>query len=109
MERVFKILRREEWHKALVEGVFSGSKVDIQDGFIHLSTAVQAAETAARHFSGQTDLILAEFVADRLGEHLKWEISRDGQLFPHLYAALDPAQAVSVADLPWDGQKHCFP
>ena len=110
MTCIFKIVPATLWHKAERAGVFHGSDVDSRDGFIHFSTAAQAEETAAKHFAGQTDLLLVAVDADRLGPALKWEPSRGGALFPHLYAALDLGAVVSVESLPLgpDG-RHCFP
>jgi uncharacterized protein (DUF952 family) len=109
MVRIFKILHRKEWEEAVENGVFRGSEVDLRDGYIHFSTASQTAETANRHFSGQDDLLIVAFDADLMGEKLRWEASRHGQLFPHLYATLDPSQALMVVDLPWEGAAHRFP
>lgn len=99
MTRVYKILSRSAWDVAVRAGVFAGSPVDLADGYIHFSTAAQAQETAARHFAGQTGLVLAAFESAALGEALRWEPSRGGDLFPHLYGLLDPALAVEVRDL----------
>ncbi len=96
MTTIFKILRRDEWERALSSGSFAGSAVDIADGFIHFSLADQVAETARRHFAGRADLVVLSVDADGLGTALRWEPSRDGALFPHLYAPLDVAQVVSV-------------
>jgi len=84
----------------VAKGRFDGAAIDIQDGYIHFSTAAQAQETAAKHFAGQSDLVVAAFEADDLGAALRWEPSRGGQLFPHLYGALDPALARSVIEAP---------
>jgi uncharacterized protein (DUF952 family) len=100
---VYKILPRTAWETALAAGRFDGSAVDLQDGFIHFSTAAQAQETADKHFRGQAGLVLVAFDAEDLGPALRWEPSRGGQLFPHLYAALDPALARAVTDAPLDG------
>jgi uncharacterized protein (DUF952 family) len=86
--RIYKILSRREWAEALAAGVFEGSQVDLKDGFIHFSTAEQAQETARRHFAGQGDLMLLVVDAEALVERLKWEPSRGGALFPHLYGSL---------------------
>lgn len=102
MNRVYKILPRAAWAEAERAGAFHGSPLDLKDGFIHLSTALQASETARLHFRGQQDLILVGFDAEGLGDALKWEPSRGGQLFPHLYAPLPAASAVSVDPLPLD-------
>ena len=107
---IYKILPMSLWDEAKRTGVFRGAPVDIADGYIHFSTATQAAETAAKHFAGQADLMLLHVDADALGPALKWEPSRGGALFPHLYAELD-LNHVSRADaLPLgpDGQ-HAFP
>ncbi len=96
MSLIFKIVAEAEWRAAETQGAFEGSAVDRADGFIHFSTAEQAPETAARHFAGQTGLLLAAIDADALGPALKWEPSRGGALFPHLYGAL-PLSAVRWA------------
>src|SRR5437879_4938354 len=88
MARIYKILPRADWRAAQVAGRFEGSPVDQADGFIHFSTAAQAGETARRHFASQADLVVLEVEADDLGAALKWEPSRGGDLFPHLYGAL---------------------
>ena len=93
MAIIYKICERTEWHAAERIGIYRGSGVDRRDGFIHFSTAAQVAETAAKHFAGQTDLMLVAVDAAALGPALKWERSRGGDLFPHLYAAL-PLDAV---------------
>jgi len=103
--RVYKILARGEWAVAVAGGSFEGSAVDLQDGFIHFSTAAQAQETARRHFAGQAGLVVLEVEADDLGAALRWEASRGGDLFPHLYGplAVDRVRAVSDAPLGPDG------
>ena len=110
MPTLYKIVPADLWRAAERDGVFGGSPVDLQDGFIHFSTAAQAAETAAKHFSGQTDLLLVSVDSAVLGSALKWEPSRGGALFPHLYAALDVKRATAVVPLPLgeDG-RHRFP
>ena len=99
MTRVYKILSGAEWDEAAAKGRFDGSADDLRDGFVHLSAADQAAETARRYFSGRHDLVLAAFEAAALGPALKWEPSRGGALFPHLYAPLPTAAAVEVRPL----------
>jgi uncharacterized protein (DUF952 family) len=103
--RVYKIIARETWEAAVRAGRFEGAAIDRTDGYIHLSTALQAPETARRHFFGQPDLVLVRLDAARLGPALKWEPSRGGDLFPHLYGPLDPAlaEAVTPIDLAADG------
>ena len=105
MGRIYKILSRAEWTLAQAAGVFEGSAVDHADGFIHFSSAAQAAETARRHFAGQADLVVLEIEADDLGAALVWEPSRGGDLFPHLYGhlAVDKVRAVTEAPLASDG------
>lgn len=107
---IYKILPSAAWMAAKQAGRFAGVAVDLADGFIHFSTAAQMRETAARHFAGQADLVLVGFDPGAFGPLLKWEPSRGGALFPHLYAALDPALAILEDDLPLgpDG-RHVFP
>jgi uncharacterized protein (DUF952 family) len=100
MTEVFKILSRAEWSTAEAAGVFTGSALDVKDGYIHLSTAAQAAETARLHFAGQPDLVLLTLDADGLGAALRWEPSRGGQLFPHLYGPLPTDDIKAARDLP---------
>ncbi|MBI5201816.1 MAG: DUF952 domain-containing protein [Elusimicrobia bacterium] len=90
---IYKLLRPAEWEALAASGSFAGSPDDVRDGFIHFSTAAQVKETAAKHFANAPELVLAEIDDSALGTALKWEPSRGGQLFPHLYAAL-PAAAV---------------
>jgi uncharacterized protein (DUF952 family) len=100
----YKILTRAEWDQALAAGVYEGSAVDRQDGFIHLSTAAQAPETARRYFAGQTGLVVLQIDTDKVAG-VRWEPSRGGDLFPHIYGPLDPAlvRAVTPAPLGADG------
>ena len=100
MSRIYKILSRSEWAAAQAAGRFEGSAVDRQDGYIHFSTAAQAQETAARHFAGQADLVILEIEADDLGPALRWEPSRAGALFPHLYTRLDTRHVRGVTEAP---------
>lgn len=88
----YKLVDRAEWNAALAAGAYSGSAVDLADGYIHMSTAAQLAETARRHYAGRTDLVLVEVALAPLGEALRWEASRGGDLFPHLFVPL-PARA----------------
>ena len=99
---VFKVAELEAWDAACRSGTFAGSSDDLRDGFIHLSAVHQLAGTLAKHFKGQTDLVLITLDADALGDKLKWEPSRDGDLFPHLYAALPAAAAREVRALRLD-------
>jgi uncharacterized protein (DUF952 family) len=90
---IFKIVGAEQWRAAETAGVFEGSAVDLADGFIHFSGADQVAKTAAKWFAGRADLTLVAVDAETLGDALRWEASRGGALFPHLYASL-PISAV---------------
>ncbi len=107
---IYKIVPAALWRAAETAGTFSGAPVDLADGFIHFSTGAQVAETAARHFAGQTDLLLVAVDAATLGPALRYEPSRGGALFPHLYAGLPAAAALWVQPLPLgaDGH-HLFP
>lgn len=96
MRRIYKLLDADAWDAARVAGAFTGSGIDLKDGYIHFSDGAQAAETARLHFRGQANLVLLAVDADALGAALKWEPSRGGALFPHLYAAL-PVEAVLEA------------
>lgn len=89
MAYVYKIAARADWDAAHGAGRFEGAAIDLRDGFIHLSTAAQAQETARLHFAGQAGLVLLKVDAAKLGAALRWEPSRGGELFPHLYGALD--------------------
>ncbi len=100
LTKVYKIIPSKEWAAAKAKGVFAGSAVDLKDGFIHLSSAAQAGETARLHFNGQAGLMLLTLDSGRLGDDLKWEPSRGGQLFPHLYRSLDPSEVEAERDLP---------
>jgi uncharacterized protein (DUF952 family) len=97
---VFKIVASEEWAAAEAAGVFTGASIDRADGFIHFSTAEQAPETAAKWFVGRGDLTLAAIDAEALGKNLRWEPSRGGALFPHLYAPLPMSAVVWSRPLP---------
>ena len=110
MTTIYKICPAGEWRTAEQAGRFEGMAIDRRDGFIHFSTAGQAAETAARHFAGQRDLLLIATDADQFGPRLRWEVSRGGALFPHLYGDL-PVDAVTwVKPLPLDAAgMHVFP
>lgn len=110
MPLIYKICPEALWRAAERAGRFDGAPVDLADGYIHFSTGEQARETAAKHFAGQTDLLLIAFETERFGDALRWEPSRGGALFPHLYATLDPRAARWIAPLPpaADGG-HRFP
>ncbi|MBY0382810.1 MAG: DUF952 domain-containing protein [Xanthobacteraceae bacterium] len=100
MPMIYKICPAPAWREAERQGIYRGSADDLRDGFIHLSAAAQVAGTLARHFAGQPDLFLIAIDADDLGDALRWEASRGGELFPHLYGELDPAAAHNVTALP---------
>ncbi len=107
---VYKIAPAALWREAEAAGAFRGAPVDLADGFIHLSTAGQARETAARHFAGQADLLLVAVATEALGDALRWEPSRGGALFPHLYGPLPLGAVRAVAPLPLGaGGAHAFP
>jgi uncharacterized protein (DUF952 family) len=107
---IYKICGADEWRAAEAAGAFRGSAVDRRDGFIHFSTAEQVAETARRHFAGQSGLVLVSVDPAALGEALKWEPSRGGALFPHLYGVLEPNAVRGVEPLPLDtAGRHVFP
>jgi uncharacterized protein (DUF952 family) len=97
--RVFKICSHSEWADAKATGAYAGSADDRRDGYIHLSTAEQARDTARKYFSNRQDLLLVAFDAAALGSQLRWEPSRGGALFPHLYADLPTALALAAQPL----------
>jgi len=97
MSRVFKIVEASAWAKAKAAGRYDGSPLDLADGYIHMSAPDQLAETARKHFAGQDDLVLVTLDTETLGD-VRWEPSRGGALFPHLYGPLDPA--LTVAERP---------
>jgi uncharacterized protein (DUF952 family) len=107
---IYKICPDALWREAQSRGVFRGAAIDLQDGFIHFSTAAQVAETAARHFAGAGGLLLIAVDAEALGGALRWEPSRGGALFPHLYGTLplDAVRWVQPLALGADG-RHAFP
>jgi uncharacterized protein (DUF952 family) len=96
---VFKICRASEWLALQEQREWWGSPNDVRDGFIHLSTLAQVAGTLAKHFAGEADLVLLRISSAELGERLRWEPSRDGELFPHLYA---PLTSSKVTEVPFD-------
>lgn len=107
---IYKVCAEPMWRAAERAGSFGGAAIDLQDGYIHFSAADQLAETLAKHFAGQSDLLLIEVDTSRLGDALKWEPSRGGALFPHLYGTLDLAAVTRVVPLPLgaDG-RHTLP
>ena len=99
MVKIYKICPASAWREAERQGVYRGSADDVRDGYIHFSTASQVAETARKHFFGQSELFLVAVDADALGDRLRWEPSRKEELFPHLYGELDLAAVTAVLDL----------
>ena len=99
MQLIYKIEEQSTWRQALARGVYEGAAIDLVDGFIHFSSAEQVRETAARHFGGREGLIVAAIDAQLLGSQLKWEVSRGGALFPHLYGVLDMEAVTMTYDL----------
>lgn len=106
---IFKIFRAEEWAALRSAGHTAGAPVDIADGFVHFSTAEQVGETAAKHFAGEDNLFLLGLETDTLGNALKWEPSRGGALFPHLYRDLQLSDVVWAQPLPLVDGTHQFP
>ena len=107
---VYKILTAPQWEELDSVGEIAGAPVDLADGFVHFSTGAQARATAAKHFAGQEGLMLLAMEAERMGDALKWEPSRGGDLFPHLYGPLCRSDLVWARPLPLgaDGA-HRFP
>ncbi|MBN2907109.1 MAG: DUF952 domain-containing protein [Rhodobacteraceae bacterium] len=106
---IYKIFRRAEWDAFRQAGRSDGAPVDLADGYIHLSTAEQVTGTAALHFAGQSDLVLVALSVAALGDALKWEPSRGGALFPHLYRPLVIGDVVWDKSLPLGATGHIFP
>ena len=92
----FKILTAEQWLQFEVDGFFLGAPIDIADGYIHLSTADQVQGTLEKHFAGQTGLVILEIDLDALGDTVRWEVSRGGALFPHVYGVLQMGAVIGV-------------
>lgn len=106
---IYKILRAPEFGAFQESGTTDGAPIDLADGYVHLSTASQVAETAAKHFAAQDGLMLLALDPDSLGDALRWEPSRGGALFPHLYRALHRADVVWERALPLENGVHVFP
>lgn len=106
---IYKIFRAPEWAALQAEGETLGAPIDVTDGYVHFSTAEQAAETAAKHFSGEDGLFLLALESARLGTDLRWEPSRGGALFPHLYRPLRMADILWHRPLPLVDGHHQFP
>jgi uncharacterized protein (DUF952 family) len=107
---IYRLIAADVWQHAVAVGSFAGTEHDVRDGFIHFSTAEQVAETAARHYAGQAGLLLLRVSVEPLGSALRWEPSRGGALFPHLYADLPVSAVTHVDSLPLaaDG-RHVLP
>lgn len=106
---IYKIFRSQEWETLQTQGETLGAPIDIQDGFVHFSTAEQVQETAAKHFAGEKDLFLLALEGESLGDALQWEVSRGGALFPHLYRTLKLDDILWSAPLPFANGAHVFP
>jgi uncharacterized protein (DUF952 family) len=106
MTRIYKLVSRAEWDAAKAAGAFLGAAIDLADGYIHFSTGAQAVETAGKYFAGLADILIVGFDAEALGPKLKWEPSRGGDLFPHLYGPLDPTLAVEEREAPLGEDGH---
>ncbi len=106
---IYKIFRTDEWASFEASGETKGAPIDLADGYIHFSTAEQAAETAAKHFAGAQDLWLLALEAAPLGDALKWEVSRGGAEFPHLYRDMVMSDIVWAKPLPLVNGSHQFP
>lgn len=107
--QIYKIFRTAEWTELEQAGQTRGAPVDLADGYIHLSTAEQARGTAAKHFANEAGLILAALEAEALGPELRWEPSRGGALFPHLYRPLRLSEVLWTEELPLRDGLHQFP
>ena len=106
---LYKIMPKQEWQTAQANGLYEGSGVDRRDGFIHLSASHQVRATARKHFAGKADLLLVSVAEEALGQSLKWEVSRGGDLFPHIYGALALSAVSEVIPLPLVNGVHQFP
>lgn len=106
---IYKIFRGHEWTELAANGRTAGAPIDLADGYIHFSTAEQVEETAARHFAGESGLVLLAVEADLLGDSLRWEPSRGGALFPHLYREMTMTDVAWSAELPLEDGRHVFP
>ena len=107
--QIYKIFRAQEWASFVKDGVTDGAPIDQTDGFVHFSTAVQAGETAAKHFGEEDGLMVLALKAEALAPDLKWEPSRGGALFPHLYRRLTLADILWSKPLPLINGRHQFP
>jgi uncharacterized protein (DUF952 family) len=106
---IYKILRSDEWTALQAKGETPGAPIDVADGYVHFSTAAQVRETATKHFAGVEGLMLVAYDENAITGTLRWEPSRGGALFPHLYAPLRLSDAVWTKPLPLGGAGHVFP
>jgi uncharacterized protein (DUF952 family) len=106
---IYKIFRRAEWVAFRDAGETMGAPIDVTDGYIHFSTAAQVAETAAKYFASESDLVLLALDSDTLGPAVKWEPARNGALFPHLYRTLTLDDVIWDKSLPLGATGHIFP
>ncbi|WP_299588701.1 DUF952 domain-containing protein [uncultured Tateyamaria sp.] len=106
---IYKIFRAPEWAALRENGATPGAPIDVADGYVHFSTARQAAETAAKHFAGEDNLFLIAVETDALGDALKWEVSRGGAEFPHLYREMRLSDVHWAQPLPLVDGAHVFP
>lgn len=106
---IYKIFRSDEWAQLRRDRKTTGAPIDVADGYVHFSTAAQAAETAAKHFIGADDLFLIAVDADAAGDALKWEVSRSDDQFPHLYREMTLQDVVWAQPLPLENGAHQFP
>lgn len=106
---IFKIFRAEEWADLVDNGETAGAPVDLADGYVHFSTAETVAETAAKYFMDEDGLVILACDADTMGDALKWEASRGGALFPHLYRPLAMEDVLWSRPLPCEAGVHHFP
>lgn len=109
MALLYKIMSRQEWADALARRVYEGSELDRRDGFIHLSAPGQVRETVSRHFAGMADLVMVVVKQESLGKTLKWEASRGGALFPHVYGVIPIVAVKEVIPLPLENGRHQLP
>ena len=103
MTRIYKLLGKADWEAAMAAGRFAGAGVDLEDGYIHFSTALQCAETVRIYYLGRTALMILEVESEGLGAGLKWEPSRGGDLFPHLYRPLEISEVIDARDVALGG------
>jgi uncharacterized protein (DUF952 family) len=99
-QRAYKICAASDWERAVAAGAYAGAPVDIADGYIHLSTAAQIGDTLRRHFAGRAGLVLVAIDLGKLGDTVRWEPSRGGDLFPHIYGPLPIIAAIERQDIP---------